>query len=285
MPERRAAEPRVRFDTAQVARIIGVPAQRLRRCVGAGLLQPTRDSRGRLRFDFVDLVLLRTMRGLLEKRVPVPQIGRVLDSLRRQIGHRPLSELSVYADGQRVVAWDGASRWQPDSGQFLFNFDAGQVLKGASKVVRLPPPRSPRRRDVTAEEWYDLAIELEETSPVEARAAYEHALEVDPDHVSARIDYGRQLHADGDLPGAEREYREAARRDAHSALAWYNLGVLLEDCNRGAEALPCYERAIGADPDLADAHYNLALLYEQAGRQRDAVRHFLIYRRLERRSR
>ena len=285
MPERRAAEPRVRFDTAQAARIIGVPPQRLRRCVGAGLLQPTRDSRGRLRFDFVDLVLLRTMRGLLEKRVAVPQIGRVLDSLRRQIGERPLSELSVYVDGDRVVAWDGASRWQPDSGQFLFNFDAGQVLKGARKVVQLPSPRTPRPRDVTAEEWYDLAIELEETSPVEARAAYEHALELDPGHIAARIDYGRQLHADGDLAGAEREYGEAARRDPTSALAWYNLGVLLEDRNRSAEALPCYERAIGADPNLADAHYNLALLYEQAGRQRDAVRHFLIYRRLERRGR
>jgi len=286
MPERRAAAPRVRFDTAQAARIIGVPPQRLRRCVGAGLLKPARDGRGRLRFDFVDLVLMRTMRGLLEKRVPVPQIGRVLDSLRRQIGQRPLSELSVYADGQRVVAWDGASRWQPDSGQFLFNFDAGQVVKGASKVVRLPPPRAQqRKREVSAEEWYDLAIELEETSPVEARAAYEHALEIDPAHISARIDYGRVLHAEGDLAGAEREYREAARRDPTSALAWYNLGVLLEDLNRGAEATPCYERAVGADPNLADAHYNLALLYEQAGRQRDAVRHFVIYRRLERRSR
>ncbi len=61
--------------------------------------------------------------------------------------------------------------------------------------------------------------------------------------------------------------------------------MLLEDRSRAAEALPCYERAVAADPDLADAHYNLGLLYEHAGRQRDAVRHFLIYRRLERRSR
>ena len=285
MPGRRAVEPRVRFDTAQAARIVGVPPQRLRRCVGAGLLTPARDSRGRMRFDFVDLVLLRTMRGLLEKRVPVPQIARVLESLRRQIGERPLSELSVYADGSRVVAWDGASRWQPDSGQFLFNFDVGRVLQGASKVVPLPSRPATERRDVTAEEWYDLAIELEETSPVEARAAYEHALEIDPGHVSARIDYGRLLHTEDDLDGAEREYREAARRDPKSALAWYNLGVLLEDRSRAAEALPCYERAVAADPDLADAHYNLGLLYEHAGRQRDAVRHFLIYRRLERRSR
>jgi len=33
-------------------------------------------------------------------------------------------------------------------------------------------------------------------------------------------------------------------------------------------------------PRLADAHYNLALLYERAGRKQDAVRHLAIFRRL-----
>jgi tetratricopeptide (TPR) repeat protein len=56
--------------------------------------------------------------------------------------------------------------------------------------------------------------------------------------------------------------------------------VLLEDGARPDEALRCYERAVRADPVLADAHYNLALLYERAGRKRDAVRHLAIFRRL-----
>jgi tetratricopeptide (TPR) repeat protein len=56
--------------------------------------------------------------------------------------------------------------------------------------------------------------------------------------------------------------------------------VLLVDRQRPAEALPAYERAIAADPELADAHYNLALLYEHAGRKQEAVRHFAIYRKL-----
>ena len=59
--------------------------------------------------------------------------------------------------------------------------------------------------------------------------------------------------------------------------------MLLEDRQRAAEALPAYERAIAADSDLGDAHYNLALLYERAGRKQEALRHFAIYRRLERR--
>jgi hypothetical protein len=42
-----------------------------------------------LSFDFVDLVLLRTIRGLLKRRVPTRQISRVLDSLRRQYRQTP----------------------------------------------------------------------------------------------------------------------------------------------------------------------------------------------------
>lgn len=282
---RRAADPRVRLDTAQVARIVGVPPRRLRQAVGAGLVTPRRDGRGRLRFDFVDVVLLRTMRGLLEKRVPVRQIGAILASLRRQIGDRPITRLSVYADGRRVVAWDGASRWQPDSGQFLFNFDAAQVMRGARTVARLRTPTPPARADLSADDWCDLAIELEESSPLEARAAYHHALDLEPTDVTAHINLGRLLHGDGKLVAAESHYRAALAAEDDNALAWYNLGVLLEDAERPDDAVPCYEHAIRHEPTLADAHYNLALLYERVGRQRDAVRHLLTFRRLTQRRR
>ena len=279
MPASRA-ETRVHFDATQAARIVGVPPPRIRQCVRAGLLATRRDSRGRLRFDFVDLVLLRTIRGLLERRVPTRQIGRVLDSLRRQIGKRPLSRVSVFVDGERVVAWDGQSRWQPESGQFLFNFDAGQVVRRASQVARLPASERPRLPELTAEEWCELAIEIEERSPLEAKAAYHHALDIDPGNATARINLGRMLHAEGTLAGAEAHYREALRREPSSAIAWYNLGVLLEDQHQADQAIAAYERAVRADAQLADAHYNLALLYERAGRERDAVRHLAIFRRL-----
>jgi tetratricopeptide (TPR) repeat protein len=276
------AETRVHFDATQAARIVGVAPPRIRQCVRAGLVTARRDARGRLRFDFVDLVLLRTIRGLLKRRVPTRQIGRVLDSLKRQIGKRPLSRVSVFVDGDRVVAWDGTSRWQPESGQFMFNFDAGQVVRRASQVAHLPatadkPPRLP---ELTAEEWCELAIEIEERSPLEAKAAYHHALDIDPGNTTARINLGRMLHAEGTLAGAEAHYREALRREPSSAIAWYNLGVLLEDQTQQDEAITAYERAVRADAQLADAHYNLALLYERAGRDRDAVRHLAIFRRL-----
>ena len=281
MAEPRAAGPRVHFDTGQAARIAGVAPPRIRHCVQAGLLTPTRDGRGRLRFGFVDLVVLRTMKGLLARGVPPRQLRRVLHSLRRQIGGRPLTHVAVFADGERVVAWDGTSRWQPESGQFLLNFDAAEIVRRARKIAQIPlPEKKSRLPRLSAEEWCDLGIELEEGSPLEARAAYHHALDLDPANVTAHINLGRLLHADGNVSGAEAHYRDALRHDGGSALAWYNLGVALEDRGRVDEAVRSYERAVRADAELADAHYNLALLYERLGRRSDAVRHLAIFRRL-----
>jgi DNA-binding transcriptional MerR regulator len=277
---RASGEAEAHFDTAQAARIVGLPLGRLRQCVRAGLVAPERDGRGRLRFDFLDLVLLRTTRALLEQRVPLTKIGRVLRSLRRQIGDRPLTRLSVFKDGARVVAWDGSSRWQPESGQLLFNFDADRVARKHTPVAKLPEPQKTRLPSLTSEQWCDLAMEIEDSSPLEARAAYHHALDLDPENVVARINLGRLLHGDGNLVGAQSHFRDAVRHDPTYALAWYNLGVVLEDAHRPDEALPCYESAVQNDAKLADAHWNLSLLYEKAGRHQDAIRHLAIYRRL-----
>lgn len=276
------ATARAHFDTAQAARIVGLAPGRLRRCVQAGLVAPDRDPRGRLRFDFLDLVMLRTTRALLEQRVPIPKIGRILRSLRRQLGDRPLTRLSVYKDGERVVAHDGTRRFEPESGQLLFDFDAVRVVRKVRPHVSTLPTRRSKQRlpELTADQWCDLAMEIEEASPLEARAAYHHALDLDPRHVTAHINLGRMLHAEKNLTGAEAHYREAIRHDPGCGLAWYNLGVLYEDSERPHHALVCYERAVRVEPDLADAHYNLALLYERAGRERDALRHLAIYRKL-----
>ncbi len=283
MPARGPAA-QTQFDIAQAARIVGLPPGRLRQCVRAGLVAPERDRRGRFRFDFLDLVLLRTTRALLEQRVPLRRIGRALDSLRRQLGERPLTRLSVFKDGDRVVAWDGTRRWNPESGQLLFNFDAARVdaARASSRVRKLREPDRTELPRLDADEWCDLAMEIEERSPLEARAAYHHALDLEPGHVIARINLGRLLHTDGNLVGAESHFREAVRHEPDCALAWYNLGVVLEDDERSDEALPCYEAAVRADDSLADAHWNLSLLYERAGRRQQAIRHLAIYRRLTR---
>jgi tetratricopeptide (TPR) repeat protein len=60
----------------------------------------------------------------------------------------------------------------------------------------------------------------------------------------------------------------------------FNFGVLLEDMGRKPDAVRAYEGALRGDPDFADCHYNLALLYEKLRKPKEAIRHMAQYRRL-----
>ena len=50
-------------------------------------------------------------------------------------------------------------------------------------------------------------------------------------------------------------------------IAHFNLAGLLEETGRADDAVASYHRALAADPDFADAHYNLGLLLDALGRR------------------
>ncbi len=260
------------FTTHEVAKILDLPEARIRACVRAGLVAPRRGPGRQLMFEFQDLLLLKTTKDLLQARVPVKRIRRMLASLRRQLPEdRQLSAVTIYADGRRIVAWDGKARWQPDSGQFLFNFDVQDVAE------KVPVPVSTRRaaeRSLTAEQWFNLASELEATSPDEARRAYQHALELDPALGDAHVNLGRLFHQAAEYATAEAHYRIAVQQAPDDPVPWFNLGVLLDALGRRQEAVQAYRKAIEHDPDFADAHFNLGLLYEAMGRRAETIMHF-----------
>ncbi|MDR7484103.1 MAG: tetratricopeptide repeat protein [Armatimonadota bacterium] len=258
------------FTTREVAKILDLTQHRVRACVRAGLVAPNRGPRRSLQFSFQDLLLLKTTRDLLDARVPLPRIRRMLASLRRQLpDEQRLWGLTIYADGRRIVAWDGQARWQPDSGQFLFSFDAQDVAE------RIPPPDRPPRVTpmLTAQEWFRLGLELETYGPEEARRAYHQALEQDATLADAHINLGRLYHQTRDYERAEAHYRGAVERAPDDPVPRFNLGVLMDDLGRRDEAIRLYRQAIERDPDFADAHYNLGLLFEAMGRRTEAIAH------------
>jgi tetratricopeptide (TPR) repeat protein len=124
---------------------------------------------------------------------------------------------------------------------------------------------------------YRRALQLEASDAGAALAAYEACLRVDCSHLEARINLGRLLHLQGLLDQAETVYREIAHP---SAVLHFNLGVLMEDMRRDADAIEAYRFAILYDPGMADAHLNLSILYERSGEAQAAFRHLLTFRRL-----
>ncbi|MGT2495151.1 tetratricopeptide repeat protein [Cupriavidus basilensis] len=64
-------------------------------------------------------------------------------------------------------------------------------------------------------------------------------------------------------------------------LMHFNLAVALEDDGLQAEALASYGACIELAPEFADAHFNAARLYAEAGDDMRAIRHFNAYRKLQ----
>jgi len=272
------------FTTREAARIVGLPETRLRSWIRSGLIDPSRGARRRFAFSFTDLVVLRASKGLIEARIAPVKVRRVLHALRRQLpAGKEIAGLSVYADGDQVVASDGSARWQPDSGQCLLNFEVAALLRRADRRPAMPLPRRGLR--LTGSQWYDLAAELEATSPDEALAAYQQALALDPTLAAAHVNLGQLHHARQGYREAESHYRSALAIEPDDPIASFNLGVVLEDMARLKDAESAYRQALAADPNFADAHYNLGLLYESRGRTRDALRHLSAYKRLTKRPR
>src|SRR6266566_3754177 len=91
---------------------------------------------------------------------------------------------------------------------------------------------------------------------------------------------GRLLVESGRAEEAETHFRAVLADQPAHATAWYNLGIALEDRRRPNDAVKAYEQAIAADRRLADAYFNLARLYEQAGKRAAALRNLSKYRLL-----
>src|SRR5262249_50704264 len=141
------------------------------------------------------------------------RITRSVRELRRHLpDSMPLSGLSICAVADRVVVREGGSRWQADSGQYLLAFE-GDPAAGAMSVVSAgtsgkKPPAGSR---VSAEEWFDRGAALEDHDNRAAIEAYEQAIAAAPSFIKAHLNLGGLLHDMGRHAEAERAYRNGVQ--------------------------------------------------------------------------
>jgi tetratricopeptide (TPR) repeat protein len=274
------------FGTAEVSRLLGLTPPQIRTFARAGFLQAERGSRGEYRFSFQDLVLLRAAKELHAARVSMARINRALRWLQRQLpADRPLSELRITAEGDRIVVRDGRTAWYPESGQLTLDFPVSDLTTQIAPLLLLRARKSRAAEPFSAADWFDFALELEATAPAEAHDAYRRCLALNPDYAEALVNLGRLLQAEGRVHEAEDLYRRARTARPDLAVAAFNLGTVLDEQKRPLEAIDAYHAALEADPDLADAHFNLAALYEQVGNTVAAYRHLRRHRELTRKKR
>jgi len=160
-------------------------------------------------------------------------------------------------------------------GKTRIDTDSGQVLLDLELPASSALAPAP---DVDA--LFSEAQSLEDRDPARARLLYAQFLAAAPGHADGHVNLGRLLHEEGRLAEAQTHYRAALAARPGDATAAYNLAVALGDQGRTAEAVEWYETALRSDPRLAEAHYNLACLHERRGQPVLALRHLKEYRRL-----
>lgn len=236
-----------------------------------------------LRFSFKDLKILKELKALVEQGVSIRRAQRELLSLRHRIDHS-LASSRIEAQDGHVVVCDEGQVWRADSGQGVFSF---HIEPFAGEVRELPQnidfPVPAFMENLSADEWFDQALECEESDPERAMNAYQQVLRHRPECTESLINIGR-LHAESsELETASEFFERALAIDPREPTALYNLGVISQDSGNDSEAINYYEAALSVDRELAEAHYNLATIFDRSGDARSAIRHINEFRKLNKR--
>lgn len=264
------------YRTRDAAELVGLKPRTIRHYVTRGLLAPARGRRGEYRFSFRDLVLLRTAKGLIDADVSSRRTLAALAKLKETVGAldgKELTAMRIFAEGDNVVVRADDGQWDAETGQRRFAFaspDAGQVRElgdgdreKADSTVRFD-----------SDDWYNLGLDLEEAEPARAPAAYRRAIALNPDNADAHVNLGRLFQVRGDLKRAKRHYQRALRAAPAHQLAYYNLGTVFDELDELDTALDYYHQA----PNVPDAHYNQARIFEMRGDQLAFARHMREYK-------
>jgi hypothetical protein len=267
------------YSARHAAQLIGLPESAVRSCVRAGLIGSADLP---VRLSFRDLAALRTVKCVVGAGIPLARARRELIAIQRQLPPgASLAEIPIEVrDGHLWVRGEPA----PLVGQLPLPFaptlsaaiPAGELHDLPSRPIEAPLPAPA----LTADDWFERAIALEDGDAPAAIDAYRRSLRLRPDCIEAWINLGR-LHAESAEGEAATEcFSTALRLDPRDATAVYNLGVVAQDAGREQDAIFLYTRALELDNALAEAHYNLATLFDQTGDSRQAIRHINEYRKL-----
>lgn len=117
------------------------------------------------------------------------------------------------------------------------------------------------------------AIAMRQTGDVQAALTVLKALARDqPGDAAVQQRLGEALVEAGDLAGAEAAFRQVIERAPQAAQGYAGLGDVLLQQQQAAEAVPVLERAVALERGYRMAHFLLSQAYQQVGRTADAER-------------
>lgn len=118
----------------------------------------------------------------------------------------------------------------------------------------------------------DIAILFKR--PADAARWYRAMLAIQPDNDLAQLMLANQLVEAGDTDGAVDELKRLTARSPNYADAWFNLGFLLDQANRLADAESSFRRSLELRPKIDRAWYGLGIVLIRQRRLEEAIEAF-----------
>jgi tetratricopeptide (TPR) repeat protein len=248
------------YSVKDVARLFDLQEARVRYWAQTGIVGPSLRRSGRAFYTFQDLIGIKVAKDLLDQGLSLQAVRKSLESLRAALPHveRPLTELRIVAEGDRVLVATQDAPYEAATGQVVMQFAVAALSERVAQVLPLPsaPPADapPAARVIVAR-----PPAPREPEPASAYAAFLAGVAA----------------ADADeLERAEKLYRRAVELDEHLAAAWTNLASLLERRGARGEARSACEKALALDPEQPEARYNLANLLADVGELDEAIKEY-----------
>jgi tetratricopeptide (TPR) repeat protein len=262
------------FSTRAAARILAVPAHRIRYWVRQELIIPAAARGRRYRFAFNDLLMMRLAKDLLPTHGRLEPFQRCFSKVKNFLEpERTVTSLRLDTLDGRIIVRDGDAAFEAESGQMLLEFHAPPRPLG--KVEDSFGPARVRKR-------FEETRQLAETDPLKALTIYGELLAHEPRNFEAHLRMATVLEQEQDSAGAIRHLQAAAVILPGNPEVHLRLGVLYRRIGDTDTAIESLLRAAACDPLSITAHRNLAEIYEESGRSRDALRHLSAINRLSR---
>jgi DNA-binding transcriptional MerR regulator len=277
------------YTVAMMADVLRVPRAAVRHWLRGGLLEPARRSGSIEWFEFPQLVVGRQLVRLLEAGLSLRDIDTKLAGLSPggAVEAARMAE-RIVADGRRLsILRDnllvGAG------GQLQLGFYTHGLTPADAKPTSDPSVATVSiLATLTADETHtddpcdptsvadllDLAADLEAAGALsEAAEALRAVLQAQGPTAQVVFMLAELLYRAGDLTAARERYYAAVELDADHLEARSSLGCVLAELGEHELALAALDGVLRQQPDYADAHWHVASVLRDAGREVESQRH------------
>ncbi|HSJ54516.1 MAG TPA: tetratricopeptide repeat protein [Anaerolineae bacterium] len=170
-------------------------------------------------------------------------------------------------------------RMHTASALFLMALLLGASLAGCGAAAPtsepLPTAEATAAQPASAQEFFQVGNQHARVGEFEeAISAYQAALELEPDHVSAMTNLGVAYYNNGQLDEAVSEYLKALAVSPDDEAIHSNLAAAYVQQGKLEEALASYTRALEIEPTLSQAYFGLGVVYMQMEQTEDAIQAF-----------